>query len=105
MTIEPAQLRQRGDDVLADAVGEIFLLGLAAHVDEGQDGDGGRDRARRDAGCAARWRASGGGAWRPRARRRSSSRTSPTKRKPFRAMVRITALVAGRYRRPPCARR
>ena len=29
--IEPAQLRQRGDDVLADAFGKIFLLGLAAH--------------------------------------------------------------------------
>ena len=29
---EPAQLRQRGDDVLADAVGEILLLRLAAHV-------------------------------------------------------------------------
>ena len=37
---EPAQLGQRGDDVLADAVGEILLLRIAAHVDEGQHGDG-----------------------------------------------------------------
>ena len=29
--VEPAQLRQRGDDVLADAFGKIFLLRLAAH--------------------------------------------------------------------------
>ena len=38
---EPAQLGQRGDDVLADAVGEILLLRIAAHVGEGQHGDGG----------------------------------------------------------------
>ncbi len=38
---EPAQLGQRGDDVLADAVGEIILLWIVAHVDEGQHGDGG----------------------------------------------------------------
>ena len=38
---EPAQLGQRGDDVLADAVGKIFLLRIAAHVDEGKHGDGG----------------------------------------------------------------
>ena len=37
---EPAQLRQRGDDVLADAVGKILLLRIAAHVDEGKHGDG-----------------------------------------------------------------
>src|SRR6185503_15137362 len=36
---EPAQLRQRGNDVLADPVGEIFLLGIAAHVGERKNGD------------------------------------------------------------------
>ena len=38
-------LRQVGDDVLGDAVAEIFLLGIAAHVDERQDAD------RRAGGC------------------------------------------------------
>ena len=38
---EPPQLGQRGDDVLADAVGEILLGAVAAHVDEGQHGDAG----------------------------------------------------------------
>ena len=38
---EPAQARERRDDVLGDAVGEIVLLGVAAHVGEGQDGDRG----------------------------------------------------------------
>src|SRR3954466_16255269 len=38
---EPAQLRERGDDVLADPVGEILLGTIAAHVDEGQHGDTG----------------------------------------------------------------
>ena len=38
---EPAQLGQRRDDVLADAVGEILLLRIAAHVGEGKHGDGG----------------------------------------------------------------
>ena len=33
-------LAQVGDDVFADAVGEILLLGVAAHVRERQDGDG-----------------------------------------------------------------
>ena len=36
---EPAQLRQTGDDVLGNAVGEIFLLRVAAHVGERQYGD------------------------------------------------------------------
>jgi hypothetical protein len=36
---EPAQLGQRGDDVLTDAVGEIFLLRVAAHVCEWKHGD------------------------------------------------------------------
>src|SRR4029077_13798588 len=38
---EPAQFGKRGDDVLADAVGEIILLRIVAHVDEGKHGDGG----------------------------------------------------------------
>ena len=38
---QPADARQRGDDVLDHAVGEIFLLGVAAQVLERQDGDGG----------------------------------------------------------------
>ena len=38
---EPAQLGQRGDEILADAVGEIFLFLLAAQIDEWKDGDGG----------------------------------------------------------------
>ncbi len=37
---EPAQLGQCGDDVFADAVGKILLLRIAAHVGEGQHGDG-----------------------------------------------------------------
>src|SRR5258706_918618 len=36
---EPAQLRERRDEVLAEAVGKIFLLCIAAHVDEGEHGD------------------------------------------------------------------
>ena len=36
---QAADLRQIGDDVLADAVGEIFLLGVARHVGERQHGD------------------------------------------------------------------
>ena len=44
---ELRELRQRGDDVLGNAVGEIFLFGIPAHVGEGQHGDrrmGGLDR-------------------------------------------------------------
>ena len=89
--IEPAQFRQRGDDVFADAVGEIFLLRLAAHVDERQHGDGGTVEQRlarlerlaarlRRAPLEARWCGRG----------RGGIATSPTKRKPLRAMVRIT---------------
>src|SRR5262245_6749104 len=37
---EPAQFRQRGYDVFADAVGEIFLFRLAAHVEERQHRNG-----------------------------------------------------------------
>ncbi len=37
---EPAQLGERRDDVLADAVGEILLLRLPAHVDERKHGEG-----------------------------------------------------------------
>ncbi len=36
---EPAQLRQPGDDVLGNAVREIFLLGIAADIVERQDRD------------------------------------------------------------------
>ena len=36
---EPADARQRGDDLLDHAVGEIFLLRVAAHVLERQDRD------------------------------------------------------------------
>lgn len=32
-------LREVGDDVLGNAVGEIVLIGIAAHVGEGQNGD------------------------------------------------------------------
>ena len=34
-----AEARQLGQNVLGDAVSEEFLLGFAAHVDEGQDCD------------------------------------------------------------------
>src|SRR4051812_15578081 len=37
---EPTELGQGGDDVFANAVGEIRLLRIAAHVDEGEHGDG-----------------------------------------------------------------
>ena len=36
---ELPKLGERGDDVFRNAVGEIFLLRVAAHVGEGQDGD------------------------------------------------------------------
>ena len=36
---QPANARQRGDDVLHHAVGEVLLFGVAAQVLEGQDGD------------------------------------------------------------------
>ena len=35
------EVRQLGDDVLGDAVGEVLLVGIAAHVLERQYGDGG----------------------------------------------------------------
>ena len=37
----PAEFRQRGDQILGHAVGEIFLLGIAAQIGERQDRDGG----------------------------------------------------------------
>ena len=37
---EPAQLRQRSDDILGNAVGKILLLRIATHVREGKHGDG-----------------------------------------------------------------
>ena len=43
---EPSQLGQRRDDVLADAVGEILLLRIAAHVGEWKHRDGGTIRQR-----------------------------------------------------------
>ena len=39
MTNSAGNFRQVGDDVLGDAIAEIFLFGIAAHVVEGQDGD------------------------------------------------------------------
>jgi hypothetical protein len=46
---EPADAGQAGDNVLDHAVGEIFLLGVAAHVLERQDRQRGlvRERQRR----------------------------------------------------------
>ena len=44
---EPRYLRKRGDDVVGDAVGEVLLLGIGAHVVEWQDGDRGLVRHRR----------------------------------------------------------
>ena len=38
---QPAHARQRRDDVLHHAVGEVLLLGIAAQVQERQDGDRG----------------------------------------------------------------
>ena len=73
---------KRRDDVLDHAVGEIVLLGVAAHVHERQDGDrrlvgeGERAGGRR---CGVRRLAAFDDA----------SMTSPTKRKPLRATVRM----------------
>src|SRR3546814_1372652 len=39
---EPAQARERCDDVVGDAVGEKIPLQVTAEVGERQDGDGGR---------------------------------------------------------------
>jgi hypothetical protein len=36
---QPGDLREIGDQVLGDTVAEIFLLGIAAHVDERQHRD------------------------------------------------------------------
>src|SRR6202030_3228259 len=49
---KPAQLRQRGDDVLADAVGKIVLRRIVGHIGEGQYGDGWPVRQRQS---RARW--------------------------------------------------
>src|ERR1700722_14923080 len=38
---EPAQFGERGNDILADTVGKILLLRIAAHVGKGKYGDGG----------------------------------------------------------------
>ena len=54
---EPAQARQRCDDVLGDPVAEIFLLGIAGHVGEGEDCDRGLvGQRRRRAGRGQRHR-------------------------------------------------
>jgi hypothetical protein len=58
---EPGDAREVRDDVLGHAIGEVFLLGVAAHVHEGQDryagpaerGDA-RDAGRRRPGAARR---------------------------------------------------
>src|SRR5689334_4625132 len=44
--LEGGNLRKVGRDVLADAVAEIFLLRIAAHIDEGKDANG----------CSDNWR-------------------------------------------------
>ena len=87
---EPAQLGQRGDDVLADAVGEILLLRIAAHVGEGKHRDGGPVGQRQAPGAPAR-------GFHPPPDRRlcrfgslDCGAHSPTKRRPLRAMVRIS---------------
>ena len=54
---EPAYTRQGGDDLLDHAVGEIFLLRVAAHIGEGQNRDrrlvGERRAGTRPNGCRA----------------------------------------------------
>ena len=37
---QPSQPREAGDDVFGDPIGEVFVLGVAAHVGKGEDGDG-----------------------------------------------------------------
>ena len=36
---QPADAGERGDDLLDHAVGEVFLLRIAAHIGKGQDRD------------------------------------------------------------------
>ena len=65
--VQLGQLREIGDDVLADAVGEILLLGIAAHVVEREHGDRGlvgNGRRRRQLSIAGSRRSSPGSAWR-----------------------------------------
>ncbi len=62
---QAGNLGQVGDQVLGHAVREILLLGVAAHVDEGQDGDRCLRRLRR-----------GNDGWGGRGRRRSGGRRS-----------------------------
>ena len=55
-----AEARQLRDDVVGDAVAEILLFGVAAHVGERQHGDRGfrcRRASRSALGCRARVRA------------------------------------------------
>src|SRR3546814_18438640 len=42
--LELRQLGQQVEDLLGDAVAEVLVLGVAAHVDERQHGDGPADR-------------------------------------------------------------
>ena len=102
---EPAQLGQRGDDVLADAVGEILLLRIAAHVDEGKHGDGRpvgqrQGRARRLVDFIRRWT---GGVCAVRRRSVACAR----RRRSEGPCARWCGSASGprRCRRPPCARR
>ena len=58
---ERGRLRQVGDDVLGDAVAEVFLLRIAAHVGEGQHGDRELWCWGRSARCfARRWNSNAG---------------------------------------------
>ena len=88
---EPAQLGKSGDEVLADAVREILLLRIVAHVDEGQHRDGGTV-GQRQRGPRPLIEYSRGG---PVAGAAGSSSfdgvlTAPMKRWPLRGMVRIS---------------
>ena len=58
---ELRKFRQGGDDVFRDAVGEIFLLRIAAHVGEWQHGDRHARRVRRRGGGEREQRAFRGG--------------------------------------------
>ena len=85
---QPANARQCRDDVLHDAVGEVFLLRVTAQVHEWQDGD--RGPVGKGQSLCSRFIRYGGLDVResdPPAV--DASRTSPTNRNPLRATVRI----------------
>ena len=48
---QPLDVREAGDDVLDNSVGEVVLLGIAAHVLKWQNGDGRRVRQRKRRPC------------------------------------------------------